>query len=230
MSPFMMGLGNALAGITTDPSYTDATNTAIEALRSPDHFSWYLIPIFTIVLYIYFVEIERKNWNVILAGLAFYGLEWFFELLNAIFLYVFGNSAIWTAPADSAYLITVGLNIEITMWFAFAGVLFTKVLPKDKSMKILGMNNRVFLAFLNAILCVFVEIVLNRWDALIWDYWWWNWYNPILIILIGYSLYMFFCFWVHDMESMKKKIAVVGGMWGIVAVVLVVFMGILKWI
>jgi hypothetical protein len=41
---------------------------------------------------------------------------------------------------------------------------------------------------------------------------------------------MFFCFWVHDMESMKKKIAVVGGMWSIVAVFLIVFMGILKWI
>ncbi|MBN1883195.1 MAG: hypothetical protein JW885_13595 [Deltaproteobacteria bacterium] len=230
MNPFMTGLGNVLVGITQDPSYTEATNEAIAVLRSPDYFSWYLVPIFTIMLYIYFVEIERKNWNVLLAGLAFYGLEWFLEILNAIFLYVFGHSAVWTAPADSAYVITVGLNIEITFWFAFAGILFAKVLPKDKSMKILGINNRIFLAFLNAILCVIVEIVLNRWDALIWEYWWWNWKFPFIIILIGYSLYMFFTFWVHDMESMKKKIAVVGGMWGIVAVFLIVFMGILHWI
>jgi len=42
--------------------------------------------------------------------------------------------------------------------------------------------------------------------------------------------YMIFSFWVHDMESMKNKIAVVAGMWGIVIVCLVLFMGILKWI
>jgi hypothetical protein len=41
---------------------------------------------------------------------------------------------------------------------------------------------------------------------------------------------MFFSFWVYDMPSMKKKIAVVSTMYAIDAVCLIVFMGILGWI
>ena len=210
--------------------FTEATVQAMANLREPGFFSWYVIPILVLVFYIYFTEIEKKNWNVLFAGLAFWGLEWFIEILNALFLKAFGHSAVWTAPADSAYLITVGLNIEICMMFAFMGIVFAKALPKDKKMKIMGIPNRWFLAIFNAILCVIVEIILNLWNALIWEYWWWNIYNPILIIIIGYSLYMFFSFWVHDMKSVKKKVAVVSTMYAIDIVCLVVFMGILKWI
>jgi hypothetical protein len=230
MNSILMGPAARALALLPDPTYTDATNLAILNLRSPEYFQWYLVPMLVFVFYIYFNEIEKKSWNVVMAGLAFWGLEWFLEILNGIFLYVHGTSAVWTAPTDSAYVITVGLNIEICLMFAFMGVVFAKILPKDKKMKIMGIPNRVFLAFLNAILCVIVEIVLNRWDALVWEYWWWNWYNPILIIVIGYSLYMFFSFWVHDMPSMKKKIAVVSTMYAIDAVFLIVFMGILGWI
>jgi hypothetical protein len=209
---------------------TEATLQALANLRSPDNFQWYVIPIFAIVVYIYFNEIEKKNWDVVFAGLAFYGLEWFIELLNALWLHFSQHSAVWTAPADSAFLITVGLNIEITLMFAFAGLAFAKLLPKDRNLKILGINNRIFMAFVNAIFCVLIEIVLNRWNALIWEYWWWNWYNPILIILIGYSLYMFFSTWVHDMESIRQKILVVGIMFGVDIVGYGLFMGILGWI
>jgi hypothetical protein len=231
MNAIMGNMAAQLIGVLhPDPSYTDATNLALLNLRSLDYFQWYLVPIYLLVFYIYFNEIEKKNWNVVLAGLAFWGLEWFLEILNALFLYVHGTSAIWTAPSHSALVITVGLNIEITLMFAFMGIVFAKVLPKNKKMKIMGIPNRVFLAFLNAILCVITEIGLNRWNALIWEYKWWNWYNPILIIIIGYSLYMFFSFWVHDMTSMKKKIAVVSTMYAIDIVCLIVFMGILGWI
>jgi len=230
MNLFLNGAFQKIIGILPDPSYTEATNRAIYALRDTSHFEWYLVPFLAFVIYVYFTEIERKRWDLVMAGLAFYGLEWFFEILSAIFLKVHGTSAIWTAPADSAFIITVGLNIEISMMFAVTGLIFAKILPKDKKMKILGIPNRWFFAITNSIFCVFIEIVLNRWDALIWEYNWWNWYNPIFIIIFGYSLYMFFAFWVHDMESMKKRIVVVSTMWSIVAVSLIVFMGILKWI
>jgi hypothetical protein len=230
MNSFLMGPAARFLALVPDPSYTDATNLAIANLRSTDFFQWYIIPIYLLVFYIYFNEIEKKSWNIVMAGLAFWGLEWFLEILNALFLYVHGTSAIWTAPANSAFLITVGLNIEICLMFAFMGIVFAKVLPKDKKMKIMGIPNRIFLAFFNSILCVITEIVLNRWNALVWEYWWWNWYNPVLIIIIGYSLYMFFSFWVYDMPSMKKKIAVVSTMYAIDAVLLIVFMGILGWI
>ena len=209
---------------------TDASLDALANLRSPDNFQWYVVPLFAIVLYIYFNEIEKRNWNVVLAGLAFYGLEWFIELINGLWLHFSQYSALWTVPSDSAFLITVGLNIEISLMFAMAGVGFAKLLPSDKNMKIWGINNRIFFAISNSIMCVLVEIVLNRWNALIWEYPYWNWYNPILIVIFGYSLYMFFSFWVHDHESMKTKLIAVAAMFGIDIMGYVVFMGILGWI
>jgi hypothetical protein len=209
---------------------TESSLQALSTLRDPSHFQWYLIPLLAFVIYVYFVEVERKAWNVVMAGLAFYGLEWFLEILNALWLHFSQYSAVWTAPGDTAYLLTVGLNIEISMMFAVAGVAFAKVLPQDRTVKILGLPNRWFFVIANSVFCVFVEVILNFWDALVWEYSWWNWPNLWLIIIVGYSLYMIFSFWIHDMESMKRKVAIVSAMYAVDIVCLVVFMGVLGWI
>ena len=234
----LIDLGMFVGRLMQDPSYTDATNQAIELLRNPNHFQWYLIPIFVSIFLMYFTEAEKKNWNVVMAGLAFYGLEWFFEILNSLFFYVHGTSALWTAPSvnaatgvvNSAYVFLVGLNIEISLMFLFLGIVCAKLLPTDKKKKVLGINNRVFYAVFFAILCVIVEIILNFWNALIWEYPWWNWYNPILIIFIAYSPLIFFSYWVYDINSMKKKVIVTATMYAIDIVMLVLFIGILGWI
>lgn len=62
-------------------------------------------------------------------------------------------------------------------------------------MKILGINNRWALAVAFSIFCVLVEIILNQWHVLIWNYPWWNWPNFWLIILIGYLPYFVLAFW-----------------------------------
>jgi hypothetical protein len=209
---------------------TESSLQALSMLRDPSHFQWYLIPLLAFVIYVYFVEVERQAWNVVMAGLAFYGLEWFLEILNALWLHFSQYSAVWTAPGDTAYLLTVGLNVEISMMFAVAGVAFAKVLPQDRTVKILGLPNRWFFVIANSVFCVFVEVILNFWGALVWEYNWWNWPNVWLIIVIGYSLYMIFSFWIHDMESMTRKIAIVSAMYVIDIVCLVVFMGVLRWI
>jgi hypothetical protein len=209
---------------------TESSLQALSTLRDPSHFQWYLIPLLAFVIYVYFVEVERKAWNVVMAGLAFYGLEWFLEILNALWLHFSQYSAVWTAPGDTAYLLTVGLNIEISMMFAVAGVAFAKVLPQDRTIKILGLPNRWLFVIANSVFCVFVEVILNFWDALVWEYSWWNWPNLWLIIIVGYSLYMIFSFWIHDMESMKRKVAIVSAMYAVDIVCLVVFMGVLGWI
>jgi hypothetical protein len=66
-------------------------------------------------------------------------------------------------------------------------------------------------------------VILNFWGALVWEYRWWNWPNVWLIIIVGYSLYMIFSFWIHDMESMKRKVAIVSAMYAIDIVCLLVF-------
>jgi hypothetical protein len=233
-----LDMGVIFGRLAQDPAYTDATNQAIAILRDPHHFQWYIIPLFVAVIYFYFNEIEKKNWNVVLAGLAFWGVEWLFEIINALFLTVHGTSALWTTPCvnaatgvvNSAYNILVGLNIEISLMFLFMGVVFAKVLPQDRAKKILWIGNRTFLALLFAVLCVGVEVVLNFWDALIWEYPWWNWYNPVLIILLAYFPLIRSSFVVYDLKPRTRQITATAVIYAVDIVLLIVCMGIFGWI
>ena len=56
---------------------TDAALEAQRILRDAGQFQWYVIPLFALVAYVYAVEIERRNWNLVFAGLAFWGMDWF---------------------------------------------------------------------------------------------------------------------------------------------------------
>jgi len=58
------------------PMPTDFARQAQSILRDLDQFQWYVVPLLALVLYVYAVEIERRNWNVVCAGLAFWGMDW----------------------------------------------------------------------------------------------------------------------------------------------------------
>ena len=90
------------------------------------------------------------------------------------------------APGDTAYLILIGLNIEICFMFAIAGLIFGEAAAADPKQKILGLPNRLFIACAGSAFCVFVEYFLNAADALTWDWPWWNRGAPWLIFLFGY--------------------------------------------
>ena len=124
---------------------TDASLEALEILRSPENLQWHLVPLFAFVLYVYFVEVERRNWHVLLASLFYYAAEICWEMLNGLVLHFTEHSAVWTTPGDTAFLIFVGLTIEISIMFAVAGVIYLKSLPEDRGMKVLGMPNRLIL-------------------------------------------------------------------------------------
>jgi hypothetical protein len=209
---------------------TEASQQALRILRDESLFQWYLIPLFAFVVYVYAVEIERRNWSAIFAGLAFYGMDLFNETWNALVLHFTDRSAVWTTPGDTAYLIFVGLTIEISAMFAVAGVIFTKMLPADKNLKIVGIPNRWLFAVGNAILCVFVEVLLNRADVLVWEYPWWNFPNIGLIFLLGYLPFMAVSFWVYDMEKIRNKIAAVLVIYAVDLPAIAVFAGLLGWI
>ena len=209
---------------------TEASEQALKILRDTGLFQWYLIPLFAFVVYVYAVEVERRNWSCIFAGLAFYGMDLFNETWNALVLHITDRSAVWTTPGDTAYLILVGLTIEIGFMFAIAGVIFTKMLPPDKRLKILAIPNRWLFAIVSAIFCVFVEVLLNRADVLVWEYPWWNFPNVGLIFLLGYLPFMAVSFWVYDMEKIRNKIAAVAVIYAVDLPALVVFAGLLDWI
>jgi len=207
---------------------TDASLEALSKLRllNPET-GWYIIPILAIVLYIYGVEIkqarETKNWNTVFAGLTVLGLDLINEIWNAL-VFAFSNySAFWTTPSASAYIILIGWNLEIAFMFSIAGITFAKFLPDDKSKKILGLPNRWAMAIGFSLFCVVVEIFLNWGNYLIWEYVWWNWYNPVLIFLIGYFHFFVGAFYVYDLPELKDKIKVVGIIYGVGLILLCIF-------
>jgi len=209
---------------------TEASRDALNILRDSSLFQWYLVPLFALVVYVYAVEVERRNWSVVLAGLAFYGMDLFNEIWNALVLHFTDRSAVWTTPGDTAYLILVGLTIEISFMFAIAGVAFVKMLPADKSLRILGIPNRWLFAVVNSIFCVFVEVLLNKAGALVWEYSWWDFPMIGLIVLFGYLPFMVVSFWVYDMEKLRNKIATVSVIGAVDLTAIVVFAGLLGWI
>jgi len=209
---------------------TEFAQQAQAILRDGSQFQWYVIPLFALVVYVYAVEIERKNWNLVFAGLAYWGMDWFNEIWNSLFFHFDQTAPVWCTPGKTAFLILIGLNIEICFMFAIAGVAFGKMLPPDKSLKILGLPNRLVIAIGGSAFCVFVEVLLNAVDALTWDHSWWSASAPWLIFLFGYLHFFLVSFWIHDMESLKKKAAIVGGIFAFDLLCILVFGVILGWL
>ena len=164
------------------------------------------------------------------AGLALWGVDWFNEIWNSLVFHFTDFAPMWAAPGKTAYLILIGLNVEIMFMFAIAGIAFGKMLPPDPKMKILGIPNRIFLAATNSIFCVVVEIWLNSVDALTWDWSFWSAKSPIPIVLFGYMHFFLVSYWVHDMKSVRSKVITVGVIFGVVIVSAILFGPILGWI
>jgi hypothetical protein len=209
---------------------TDSAARALSLLRDPSQFQWYVITLFALVVYVYANEIERRNWDLVFAGLAFWGMDWFNEIWNGLVFHFTQYAPVWGAPGKTAYLILIGLNIEICFMFAIAGIAFAKMLPRDKKARMLGIPNRLAFAVVGSAFCVLVEVLLNAAGALTWDYAWWNARVPWLIFLIGYFTFFIVSFWVFDMDSLRKKATVVGLIGAVDVISLVVFGAVLNWI
>ena len=209
---------------------TESATQALSILRDGSQFTWYVIPLFALVVYVYAVEIERRNWNLVFAGLAFWGMDWFNEIWNSLVLHYSGYAPMWAAPGKTAFLILVGLNIEIMFMFAVAGIAFGKMLPPDTKLKILGIPNRIFFAVANSAFCVIVEIWLNSVGALTWDWKWWSTSSPIPILLFGYLHFFLVSYWVHDMKTVRAKIITVGSIFAVDAIAVLVFGVFLGWL
>ncbi len=209
---------------------TKSALQALAILRDPSQFQWFVIPFLLIVLYIYFVEIGKKNWSRVLAGLALWGMDWFNEIWNGLVFHFTNYAPVWGEPSKTAYLILIGLNIETCFMFAIMGIAATYLLPEDKHTKILGMPNRIFFAVGFSITSVIIENVLHAAGALTWDYSWWNVKTPWLIFLIGYLPFFLVSFWVYDMKSVRNKVVTVSALLAFDLVCLVVFGAVLKWI
>jgi len=209
---------------------TESASLANSILRDGSQFQWYVIPLLSFVFYVYVVEVEKRNFNLVFAGLAFWGMDWLNEIINGLVFHFTNFAPIWGAPNKTAFLILIGLNIEIMFMFAISGFIWTKMLLPDKKTKILGIPNRAFISVVGAAFCVFIEYLLNSAGVLIWEYNWWNRGAPWLIFLFGYLTFFVVAFWVYDMKTLKSKLITVGIIWTIVTLALIIFIPVLHWI
>src|SRR6058998_2383458 len=126
--------------------HTEATRQAERLVRDPWLFKWYAVALLALVIYAYANEVERGRWDIIAAGLAVWFADWFNEIVNALVLQASDKAPLWATTGPTAYQLLVGLNVEISFMFALAGIVYVKMLPADRGVRILGMTNRLAVA------------------------------------------------------------------------------------
>jgi len=202
-------------GNSANEALADVGNNAV---RSTTNFNWTFIIIFAFIIYIYGTELKNKNYKGIVAALSLYAVHWIYEIINAIIQSGTGY-ALWTVTPDSTSLILlVGVSWELSMMFAVAGLVMSKLLPDDPNKKMLGMNNRVLFAIGNAAFFAIFEIFLAGTPAFIWTYSWWG---AIPVFITTYIPFFLAAFLMYDAKPKTQK-RFLSIAWGIVAILLLV--------
>lgn len=202
----------------------EITARTLEQLRSLDNLNWSLVVFLAFVLYVYTTAIEQKKWNQIAAGLALYSVHWFVEIVNALIQH-FSGHALWTASGGTGFVILVGVGIEISFMFSVAGLILSKLLPEDRNLKILGINNRILFAIVNAFMIALIEVPLAASPIFHWVYPWWGMLTVWILIYIPFFLAAFLC---YDAKPKTRRIFI-GGLFALNLIMMLIFIP-LGWI
>jgi hypothetical protein len=219
----LTGLSLLAAGV---PEFT---REAEHLLRAPGMFDWSTVTLLALAVYVYAVEVERANWSVVLAGLAFWLMDWANEIVNALVLHFNGHAALWTVTGRSSFVILIGLTVEITLFFAINGVVFAKLLPADRSARMLGLPTRWVMAVALSLVSVGVELLLHADGVFHWYYWWWNVASFPVIVVFGYLIFYVVSFTVYYARR-ARQIQIVGALAGVDLLAGLVFGPLLGWI
>ena len=200
----------------------DGSNEAMNlvkaiVVRSTENFNWTFIFILAVVFYVYWSEIQKKNWKVVYAGLALYGVHWLYEIGNAIIAHFF-EYPLWSVSNESTtFILLIGVCWELSMMFSLAGIISYKMLPDDHSKKIFGLDCRLVGALEMALLFALFESFLagTSNNSFIWVYKWWG---VIPVFITTYIPFFLASNFVPDMKNPKKFLII---LWGLVALLLV---------
>ena len=209
----------------------DGSNTAKEAVRnivvrSTENFNWTFIFILAVVFYVYWSEIRKKNYQVVYAGLALYGVHWLYEIGNAIIAKVTGYP-LWAVSNESTtFILLIGVCWELSMMFMLAGIISFKMLPDDRNKRYFAKGNRKGIscklvgAIEMALLFALVESFLagtSNW-SFIWVYKWWG---VLPVFITTYIPFFLAANYVPDMKPKARKIFLISE-WALVALLLVI--------
>ena len=197
------------------PSLAARTAPTLQAerlVRDPSLFKWYAVALLAIVIYAYANEVERGRFDIIAAGFAIWLADWFNEIVNALVLQATGTAPLWATTGPTAYQFLVGLNVEISFMFALAGIVYVKLLPADRHVRVLGMPNRFAVALGLSIVSVAVELFLHASGTFHWHWWWWNVASWPVIVVFGYLWFYLFAAWVYDAPSDRSRWTRVGAL------------------
>lgn len=207
---------------------TDEARALVDSIvvRSTENFNWTFIFILAVVFYIYWNEIRKKNWEVVYAGLALYGVHWLYEICNAIIGH-FSGYPLWSVSNQSTtFILLIGVCWELSMMFSIAGMISFKMLPEDRSKRYFskdgkgGISCKLLSALEVALLFALVESFLagTSNNSFIWVYKWWG---VLPVFITTYIPFFLAANYVPDMEPKKRKIFLIT-LWSLVAVLLVV--------
>ena len=201
---------------------TEAAEEALDILRDGKTFQWSTVTLLGLAVYVYAVEIERRRWDIVLAGLAFWLMDGFNELVNSAIFHASDRAPLWTVTGDTSFLILIGLNIEICLLFLISGIVFVKALPPQ--------GYRLPLIVLFSTVCVVVELFLEWTGYFTWEYWWWNTETFPVIVLFGYMTFFAIAAWVYDMgDDRRRQLRVIGTL-AVIDLALGVGLGLAGWL
>ena len=195
-------------------------------VRSTENFNWTFIFILAVVFYVYWSEIHKKNYKVVFAGLALYGVHWLYEIVNAIIGKIWGYP-LWSVSNDSTtFILLIGVSWELSMMFSLAGIISFKMLPEDRNKRYFTKNGKkgiscklvgaIEMALLFALFESFLAATSN--NSFIWVYKWWG---VIPVFITTYIPFFLASNYVPDMEPKKRKIFIIVE-WSLVALLLAI--------
>lgn len=194
------------------------------AVRSTENFNWTFIFILAVVFYVYWTEINKKNYEAVFAGLALYGVHWLYEICNAIIGHVFGYP-LWSVSNESTtFILLIGVCWELSMMFSLAGIISFKMMPQDRTKRYFakdgrkGVSCKLVVALEMALLFALFESFLAGTSnhSFIWVYKWWG---VVPVFITTYIPFFLASNYVPDMEpTARKKFLIIE--WAAVAVLL----------
>ena len=195
-------------------------------VRDTSNFNWTFIFILAVVFYVYWTEIHNKNYKVVKAGLALYGVHWLYEICNAIIAAIFGYP-LWSVSNDSTtFILLIGVSWELSMMFSLAGMISYKMIPDDTSKRYFAKDGKkgiscklvgaLEMALLFGLFESFLAATSN--NSFIWVYKWWG---VLPVFITTYIPFFLASNFVPDMEP-KKANRFLYVVWGLVALLLIV--------